>query len=74
MDSGDILLLYTDGLIESEASDGDEFGSDRLCAAVERYCKLSSEELVSSVQKEVADFSAGMAQTDDITLIAIEKR
>lgn len=74
MDSGDILLLYTDGLIESEAADGDEFGSDRLCAAVERYCKLSSEELVSSIQKEVADFSAGMAQTDDITLIAIEKR
>lgn len=74
MESGDILLLYTDGLIESEAEDGDEYGSDRLCAAVERYCDLSSEELVSSLQKEVAEFSTGMAQTDDITLIAIEKR
>lgn len=74
MDSGDILLLYTDGVIESEASDGDEYGNDRLCEAVCKYCKLSAEELVSSIRKEVDEFSTGMAQTDDITLIAIEKR
>jgi sigma-B regulation protein RsbU (phosphoserine phosphatase) len=74
MESGDILLLYTDGLIESEAKDGDEFGSDRLCEAVKKYCALSSEDLVSTIRSDVAEFSAGMAQTDDITLIAIEKR
>lgn len=74
MESGDILLLYTDGLIESEAKDGDEFGSDRLCEAVQKYCELSSEDLVSKIRADVADFSTGMAQTDDITLIAIEKR
>ncbi len=74
MESGDILLLYTDGLIESEAKDGDEFGSDRLCEAVQKYFELSSEDLVAKIRSDVEDFSAGMAQTDDITLIAIEKR
>lgn len=74
MESGDILLLYTDGLIESEARNGDEYGNERLCEAVKKFSKLSSEDLVSSIRAEVDAFSAGMAQTDDITLIAIEKR
>ncbi|MEM7602825.1 MAG: PP2C family protein-serine/threonine phosphatase, partial [Verrucomicrobiota bacterium] len=74
MESGDILLLYTDGVIESEAKDGDEFGTERLSKAVEAYSKLSSEDLVSRIRRDVSEFSTGMAQTDDITLIAIEKR
>lgn len=74
MEKGDILVLYTDGVIESEAVDGDEFGTERLCEAIKRYSTSSAEDLVSSIREEVDEFSKGMAQTDDITLIAIEKR
>jgi sigma-B regulation protein RsbU (phosphoserine phosphatase) len=74
MESGDILLLYTDGVTEYENRVGDEFGLDRLSSAVEKFSDCSSEELVQSITGEVVEFSAGMAQTDDITLIAIEKR
>lgn len=74
MEPGDILLLYTDGLIESLDRDGDEYGVDRLSRALETHCDLSSDELVHSITAEVLEFSEGMAQTDDITLIAIEKR
>jgi len=74
MESGDILVLYTDGIIESENSEGDEFGIDRLCRLVAENSERSSQDLVNFITAEVSEFSAGMAQTDDITLIAIEKR
>jgi sigma-B regulation protein RsbU (phosphoserine phosphatase) len=74
METGDILLLYTDGVIESENRMGDEYGIERLCAAVKTNSSSSSEDLVHAINKEVITFSEGMAQTDDITLIAIEKR
>ncbi len=74
MESGDILLLYTDGLIESQNGAGDEFGMDRLSQLIKENCERSSQDLVNFITADVARFSEGMAQTDDITLIAIEKR
>jgi sigma-B regulation protein RsbU (phosphoserine phosphatase) len=74
MDSGDILLLYTDGVIECENPAGDEFGIDRLCALLVEHHERSSQEIVNAVIAEVARFTAGAPQSDDITLIAIEKR
>ncbi len=74
MESGDILLLYTDGIIESENRKADEYGIDRLTEALKRGASSSSEELVKAITDDVVAFSQGMAQTDDITLIAIEKR
>lgn len=74
MESGDILVLYTDGIIESENSDGDEFGIERLCRLITENSDRSSQDLVNFITAEVSRFSAGMSQIDDITLIAIEKR
>lgn len=74
MESGDILLLYTDGVIESENAEGDEFGMERLSRLIIENSERSSQDLVNFITAEVTRFSAGMAQTDDITLIAIEKR
>lgn len=74
MESGDILVLYTDGLIESENKLGDEFGIDRLCELIVANCDRSSQDVVNGIMEDVALFCEGMAQTDDITLIAIEKR
>jgi sigma-B regulation protein RsbU (phosphoserine phosphatase) len=74
MESGDILLLYTDGLIECESRKIDEFGIDRLGESLKAHADSSAEELVQAINAEVIEFSEGMAQSDDITLIAIEKR
>lgn len=74
MDTGDILLLYTDGIIESENRMGDEYGVERLCEIVKMHSGTSSSELIQIINEDVIKFSEGTAQTDDITLIAIEKR
>jgi sigma-B regulation protein RsbU (phosphoserine phosphatase) len=74
MESGDILLLYTDGVIECENPDGDEFGIERLCQVLVENHERSSQELVNAIMADLRTFAAGGAQSDDITLIAIEKR
>lgn len=74
MESGDLLLLYTDGLIEAENRDGDEFGVKRLSEAVKRHHELCAEDIVIRIVKEISAFSGGRAQSDDITLIAVKKR
>ncbi len=74
MDPGDTLLLYTDGIVECESPGGDEFGAERLRDLLSVHSGLAPDELVARIVEEVERFSEGAAQSDDITLIAIQKR
>jgi phosphoserine phosphatase RsbU/P len=65
---GDILLLYTDGITEAAAPDGEEFGRARLLETVQSQSHLPVEQLLHAVVRAVQDFSAG-EQQDDITLV-----
>jgi serine phosphatase RsbU (regulator of sigma subunit) len=66
---GDALALYTDGITESFDAAGEEFGEQRLVAALLRYRELDPKSMVASVVEEVQNFSSHR-QHDDITLIA----
>lgn len=74
METGDVLLLYTDGLVECEDSEGDEYGMDRLGRVVEENSERDSQDIVNAIMADVARFSSGAPQSDDITLIAVRKR
>lgn len=66
---GDILMLYTDGVIEAASCEGgEEFGEDRLIDALRRYRYQPASELLSSIAVEVQRFCPDHQQ-DDITLI-----
>jgi serine phosphatase RsbU (regulator of sigma subunit) len=65
---GDTLALYTDGVTESFNEAQEEFGEERLVAALQRHRKLPSRELLAAIVAEVQQFSPG-EQHDDITLI-----
>jgi serine phosphatase RsbU (regulator of sigma subunit)/catechol 2,3-dioxygenase-like lactoylglutathione lyase family enzyme len=66
--SGDVLALYTDGITESFNDAGEEFGEERLAAALCRHRALSPADLLNAVVDEVRQFSP-REQHDDITLI-----
>ena len=70
LQSGDRLLLYTDGITEVRNSDDDEFGIDRLSAVLDRYRHLGTAELHSAVMHEVMQFADAGFQ-DDATLLAV---
>jgi serine phosphatase RsbU (regulator of sigma subunit)/predicted enzyme related to lactoylglutathione lyase len=65
---GDIFTLYTDGVTESFNESEEEFGEDRLIAALERHSKLPPQALLAAIVDEIKTFSTH-EQHDDITLI-----
>lgn len=65
---GDLLAIYTDGITEAFNSRDEEFGEERLIAALHTYRSLSPKDLVAAIFDEVRRFSPH-EQRDDFTLI-----
>ncbi|MGA2420443.1 MAG: SpoIIE family protein phosphatase [Candidatus Acidiferrum sp.] len=65
---GDALALYTDGITESFNDADEQFGEERLAAALCRHRALSPQSMLTAVVGEVRQFSL-LEQHDDITLI-----
>jgi phosphoserine phosphatase RsbU/P len=74
LESGDCLLLYTDGVKEAIDGKEEEFGSERLSQVFREAAVFGAEEVVIAVQRELKLFTGEAPQMDDITLVAIEKR
>src|SRR5678809_8721 len=64
---GEILVLYTDGVTEAMNSADEEFGRDRLAAAVKDASELGARELVASMQRAVLEWTDGLGSSDDAT-------
>ena len=73
LDSGDFLLLYTDGITEARAPDGELFGVERLDAVIAE-CSGGARDLVDLVLRAVAGFTDGRAACDDRTIPAARVR
>ncbi|MBA72789.1 MAG: GAF domain-containing SpoIIE family protein phosphatase [Verrucomicrobiota bacterium] len=73
LDTGDILLLYTDGVNEASDIRGEEFGLQRLHKTLISAAPKGADNLISEIQQSVNKFASNVPQNDDITLIAIEK-
>ena len=70
--AGDLLVVCSDGIIEAVNSTGDMYGQDRLFELVERNRTLSSADLVKTLLSDIDQFTSGMAQTDDQTVIVLK--
>jgi len=69
---GELLLLYTDGIVEAESSEMELFGEKRLEASLMTIGKQNAEEVVAGLVQEVTEFSKKNAQQDDMTLLALK--
>jgi serine phosphatase RsbU (regulator of sigma subunit) len=68
--SGDILLMYTDGLIESRNGREEDYGEDRLRRVLTRASgSRSAREIRDSILSDLANFKGNVEQADDITLV-----
>ena len=74
LSGGDLLLLYTDGVIEAANGIDEEFGIDRLRETLALSASGGAKAVVDAVSEAVAAFVGTAPQSDDITLIAVEKR
>jgi sigma-B regulation protein RsbU (phosphoserine phosphatase) len=73
MESGDCLLLYTDGVNEAVNAEGDEFGMAALTETFRQAAPGGAATVVESLMAAVQAFSGTQPQHDDITLVVIEK-
>ncbi|MBK6267044.1 SpoIIE family protein phosphatase [Marivirga sp. S37H4] len=71
-ESGDILFLYTDGIIEAKNKDGEEFGYDRLSKIVTENGGKKPEEIKELVIHELYNFIDTESLDDDYTILIIQ--
>ncbi len=71
LDPGDILILYTDGLIESRR-DSQFYGTDRLMQIIGESAQLSANEIVNRIVEDVNFFAQGRLH-DDIALSVLKR-
>ncbi len=64
----DILLMFTDGIVETLNSKNQEFSRKNLVKVIEEHKHLSSSEMVQKLLGALKDFLKGAPLTDDFTL------
>jgi len=71
---GNILLAYTDGIVESVNEYGEEFGEQRLVTLVQDNRDLSADQIQKVIVTRVLDWAFEEERDDDMTLIVAKFR
>jgi GAF domain-containing protein len=74
IETGDLLVMYTDGLSETRSPEGEEFQEERILAALRGMAGRSSREIVARLVAGVRVFAAEAGLSDDLTLIVAQRR
>jgi phosphoserine phosphatase RsbU/P len=69
IESGDLLIAYTDGITEPENDYGEEFGTERLADVVHRHRGAAPCEVVKQIMNAVTHWSTAPELPDDMTLV-----
>jgi sigma-B regulation protein RsbU (phosphoserine phosphatase) len=72
VESGQTLVLYTDGVTEAENEHGEEYGRERLELAVREGRGRSARELINYIHTDMLEWTAGRGATDDVTFVIIK--
>ncbi len=75
LDRGDVLVMLTDGFMEHmRTGDEEQFGTERLSAALRDHADGTSAQIIAAIDRAVAVFASGAAQTDDMTAVVIKRQ
>lgn len=69
----DLLLIFTDGVVEAETEKHDEYGEPRLISFVQR-CTGSADAILKALQAELDAYVGVARQHDDMTCVAIKAK
>jgi sigma-B regulation protein RsbU (phosphoserine phosphatase) len=74
LESGDLLVAYTDGLIEAHNAAGEEFGEERLAQSLEKFAQHSAAEIERLLLQSIRQWTGGRDQEDDLTLVVLKRK
>jgi Stage II sporulation protein E (SpoIIE) len=73
--AGDLLISFTDGLVEARNARGQEYGEARLQRAVARAAaSYTAREVRDAILGDLANFKGDQEQADDLTLVVMRLR
>ena len=73
MQTGDVILLYTDGLTDVTNEAGEMFGEERLYEITVQHQNNSAQQIQNLICNTLEQFQGTVEQTDDITMIVLKK-
>jgi sigma-B regulation protein RsbU (phosphoserine phosphatase) len=74
LESGDLAILYTDGITEAMNLQHEEFGMERLQNVIRTYKRESAREIANKILEEVNRFVGTAPQHDDETLLILKAK
>jgi sigma-B regulation protein RsbU (phosphoserine phosphatase) len=74
LEPGDLLLLYTDGVVEVMRGEWEEFGVSRLEEVVQRSRDLPVSEVISEIVRATQQFTGSEDYEDDFTLVIVRRK
>ncbi len=72
LETGDTIVLFTDGITEAMNVKWEEYSDERLEAFVLNKTNLDSKRLLEEIKQSVEQFTVGAEQSDDITCLVIK--
>jgi serine phosphatase RsbU (regulator of sigma subunit) len=69
---GDVLVAYTDGVVEAQNLLHQEFGESRLCEVVRSSLSLSAADICKNLAEALEEFLGEAPQSDDVTLVVMK--
>ena len=73
LERGDVLLAYTDGIVEPENVYGEMFGDERLKDLLIKYQKADSSELIARTMEAVVHWTGAGELQDDMTMVVARR-
>ena len=73
LEHGDILVAYTDGVVEPENAYGEMFGEERFKDLIVKYAREDSSEMISRTMEAVVQWTASSELQDDMTMVVARR-
>ncbi|MBN2009936.1 SpoIIE family protein phosphatase [candidate division KSB1 bacterium] len=70
--SGDWIVMYTDGISEAKNASDEDFEEYRIEEVIKAHLDASTDEMRDFIQQRIREFTQGMPQSDDITMIIVK--
>ena len=74
IEPGDLLSIFTDGVTEAAATNGEEFGEERLAQLLKKTINLESSSILGHVERAVDTFRSSGPMQDDLTMVVARCR
>lgn len=74
LNSGDTLILYTDGMTDCRDPKGEAFGLERIKKTLSDLAKQNAQYICNTLLETLQAYQDGSKQDDDVTLVAVKAK